>query len=301
MKGRIQKNKTTLRALLFALAVAAAGFLDPDSAQGGEAVDLALVIATDTSRSIDEAEARLQRDGVSAALRDPQVIQAIQSGYHRRIGVAYIDWSSDLYTTVVVPWRIIDSAASAEEYARILNEGRITLGQRTSISDGLALAYKLLSDGTMQATRQVIDVSGDGPNNRGRLVTEARDEIVSKGVTINGLPIINMRDQYGPGMFLKDLDDYYRGCVIGGQGAFIIVAKNFEDFANAIRRKLIIEIAGETPPATPPVVPVNNRGIVPIASSDPQKFGSGFVYEPGCDIGERAWQRQLDYYNPGRR
>ena len=261
-----------------------------------EQVDLALVIATDTSRSIDEAEARLQREGVAAALRHPQVIEAIQSGYHRRIGVAYIDWSSSVYTTVIVPWRIIDSAASADSYARILSEAPITLGQRTSISEGLDLAYKLLSDGSMVATRRVVDVSGHGPNNHGRMVTEARDELVAKGITINGLPIINSRDQFGPGFFLEDLDDYYRGCVIGGAGAFLIVAKDFQDFSNAIRRKLIFEIAG----LAPPQLRRGRSGIVPVASSsDPQRFGSGFVYERGCDIGERAWRRQLDF--PGYR
>ena len=257
-----------------------------------EAVDLALVIATDTSRSIDEAEARLQREGVMAALTHPQVIEAIQAGYNRRIGVAYIDWSSGAYTNVIVPWRIIDDAASAGAYARILGEAPITLGQRTSISDGLDLAYKLLSDGTMQATRRVIDVSGDGPNNQGRMVTEARDDIVSKGVTINGLPIVNTRDQYGPGLYLNDLDDYYRGCVIGGPNSFVVVAKDFQDFANAIRRKLIFEIADRSPPGR------RAGGIVPVADS-PSPFGSGYVYERGCDIGERAWRRQLDY--PGFR
>ena len=261
-----------------------------------EAVDLALVIATDTSRSVDEAEARLQREGVAAAFRHPQVIEAIQSGYHRRVGVAYIDWSSHMYSTVVLPWRVIDSAMSADEYAKALTDAPITLGQRTSISEGLDLAYKLLSDGNMQATRRVVDVSGDGPNNYGRAVTESRDEMVAKGITINGLPIINERDQFGPGRYLKDLDEYYRGCVIGGTGAFIIVAKDFQDFSNAIRRKLIFEIAG--------LVPTDPRrrpnGIVPVASSDDQRFGSGFTYKPGCDVGERMWRREFDY-NPSYR
>jgi hypothetical protein len=264
-------------------------------ASAAEAVDLALVIATDTSRSVDEVEARLQREGVAAAFRHPQVIEAIQSGYHRRIGVAYIDWSSHKFSTVVLPWRIIDSAASADAFAKALTDAPITLGQRTSISEGLDLAYKLLSDGTMQATRRVVDVSGDGPNNFGRSVTESRNEMVAKGITINGLPIINERDQFGPGRYLKDLDDYYRGCVIGGTGAFIIVAKDFQDFSNAIRRKLIFEIAGLSPPDPTR----RNNGIVPVASND-QRFGSGFTYAPGCDVGERMWRREFDYA-PGYR
>ena len=266
------------------------------SAGAAELVDLALVIATDTSRSVDEVEARLQRDGVSAALMHPQVLEAIRSGYHGKIAIAYIDWSSGPYTTVIVPWRVVSDAVSAEAYVRILNKTPITLGQRTSISEGLELAYKLISDGTVEAPRKIIDVSGDGPNNHGRMVVEARDEVVSKGITINGLPIINSRDQFGPGFFLDDLDNYFRGCVIGGSGAFIIVAKDFQDFAQAMRRKLIFEISGLMPPQNGP-----RNGIVPVAANnDPQRFGSGYTYERGCDIGERAWRRQLDYA-PGLR
>jgi hypothetical protein len=192
---------------------------------------------------------------------------------------------------VVLPWRIIDSAASADEYAQALTAAPITLGQRTSISEGMDLANKLLSDGNMQATRRVVDISGDGPNNYGRQVADARDELVAKGITINGLPIINARDQFGPGRYLEDLDEYYRGCVIGGTGAFIIVAKDFQDFSNAIRRKLIFEIAGLTPPDPKR----RAKAIVPVAASDDQRFGSGFTYKGGCDVGERMWRREFDY------
>ncbi len=286
------KTTNAIRILGVAVIAAAAVLFGAGPGGAAELVDLALVIATDTSRSVDEVEARLQRDGVSAALTHPQVLEAIRSGYHGKIAIAYIDWSSGPYTSVIVPWRVVSDAASAQAYVRILNDTPITLGQRTSISEGLELAYKLMTDGTVEAPRRVIDVSGDGPNNHGRLVVEARDEVVSKGITINGLPIINARDQFGPGFFLKDLDNYYRGCVIGGAGAFIVVAKNFEDFAVAMRRKLIFEIAGLTPPRNGP----RNTGIVPVAAGDdPQRFGSGYVYEAGCDIGERAWRRQLDY------
>lgn len=291
---RICGSFSRLLLILCAAAVSAAPSAAPVGA--AETVDLALVIATDTSRSIDEVEARLQREGVAAAFRHPQVIEAIQSGYHRRIGVAYVDWSSHMYSNVVLSWRVIDSARSAEAYASELTAQPITLGQRTSISEGLDLAFKLLSDGSLQATRRVIDVSGDGPNNYGRPVTEARDELVAKGITINGLPIINERDQFGPGRFLADLDEYYRGCVIGGTGSFIIVAKDFQDFSNAIRRKLIYEIAGLTPsdPVRRPA------GIVPVAASSDQRFGSGFTYARGCDVGERMWRRDFDY-SPGYR
>jgi len=284
--------RRALSIAFFAVCVAVA-----QPAHGGQAVDLALVIATDTSRSIDEQEARLQREGVAAALRHPDIISAIQSGYHRKIGVAYIDWSSSVFTTVVVNWRVISDLASADTYARMLIEAPITLGQRTSISDGLELATRLLSDGTMDAMRRVIDVSGDGPNNHGRTIEEVRNEVVAKGITINGLPILNDRDQFGPGFFLSDLDDYYRGCVIGGPGAFVVVARDFKDFAQAVRRKLIFEIAGRVPPEPP-----SKSLRVPVQSVTPsQQFGSGYVYPRGCDIGERQWRRQLDTPYPAYR
>ena len=269
-------------------------------ARGAEQVDLALVIATDTSRSIDEAEARLQREGVAAALRHPDIVAAIQTGYNRKIAVAYIDWSSGVFTSVIVNWRAIGDQASADDYARRLTEAPITLGQRTSISEGLDMAAKLLADGTVEAIRRVIDISGDGPNNHGRTVTEARDEIVAKGVTINGLPILNDRDQIGPGFFLPDLDEYYRGCVIGGPGAFMIVARDFKDFAQAVRRKLVYEIAGRVPPMEPAKalrVPVSTTHL----AQNTQQFGSGYTYARGCDIGERQWRRQIDTpYSPYR-
>jgi hypothetical protein len=280
---------------LLVLACAALALASPTSA--GEAVDLALVIATDTSRSIDEQEARLQREGVAAALRHPDIIAAIQSGYRRKIGIAYIDWSSSVFTTVVVNWRTVSDLASADVYARLLTEAPITLGQRTSISEGLELATKLLHDGSMDAPRRVIDISGDGPNNHGRGVEEVRAEVLARGITINGLPILNDRDQFGPGFFLPDLDDYFRGCVIGGPGAFVIVARDFVDFAQAVRRKLIFEIAGRVPPVEdrPRRIPVQG------SATDTQRFGSGFVYQRGCDIGERQWRRQLDMpYQPYR-
>lgn len=269
--------------LLAALVLVFAG----GSVCAAEQVDLALVIATDTSRSIDEMEARLQREGVAAALRHPDIISAIQSGYNRRIAVAYIDWSSPPFSQIIMNWRVISDQASADAYVHALADIPITLGQRTSISDGIDMAMKLLMDGSIQATRMAIDVSGDGPNNNGRMVTDARDEAVAKGVTINGLPIINDRDAFGFGN-LNDLDDYYRGCVIGGPGAFIVVAKDFEDFATAIRRKLIFEIAGHVPQHSP-----QHKMIVPVAGD--QQFGSGFVYQRGCDIGERQWRRGFDY------
>jgi hypothetical protein len=252
-------------------------------ASAAERVDLELVLATDTSRSIDESEARLQREGVAAALRHPDIIQAIQSGYHKKIAAAYIDYSSANFNEIIVDWRIIRDLESAAAFARALTETPLTFGRRTSISDGLEMAASMIENNKYLGTRRVIDVAGDGPNNHGRLVADVRDDIINKGISINGLPIINDGDEGFASQFsIKDLDDYYRGCVIGGRGAFIVVAKDFPDFARAIRRKLIFEIAfGGNAPKLLHRVQGGRRA-----------FG-GYVYKPGCDIGERLWLRRF--------
>lgn len=252
-------------------------------ALAAERVDLELVLATDTSRSIDESEARLQREGVAAALRHPDIIRAIQSGYHKKIAAAYIDYSSANFNEIIVDWRIIRDSESATAFARALLDTPLTFGRRTSISDGLEMAARMIENNQYLGTRRVIDVAGDGPNNHGRLVEDVRDEIVAKGISINGLPIINDGDEGFASQFsIKDLDDYYRGCVIGGRGAFIVVAKDFPDFARAIRRKLIFEIA----------LGGGGAQFLHRVQGGRRTFG-GYVYKPGCDIGERLWLRRF--------
>ena len=169
-------------------------------------VDLELVIATDVSRSIDEEEARLQREGVAAALRSPYVLAAIRSGYNKKIAIAYIDYSSSDYNEIIVDWRIINDKASADGFADALIKQPLTFGRRTSISDALELAAKMLRENNIDGRRQVIDVAGDGPNNHGRLVNEVRNEVLKMGITINGLPIINNNFGFGSRFHLPDLD-----------------------------------------------------------------------------------------------
>lgn len=250
-----------------------------------EPVDLELVLATDVSRSIDEMEARLQREGIAAAIRNPAVIEAIQGGYRKKIAVAYIDYSNHGATLLVIGWTLIDGPATAEAFAAQLTSAELNFGRRTSISDGIAFAVRLLEENRYEGLRRVIDVAGDGPNNDGALVTRARDAAIKRRITINGLPIINQRGGFGSQFNLKDLDDYYRGCVIGGPNAFLVVAKDFPDFARAIRRKLIFEIAGTAPPAD---------GGESHALFHPAqiRLNQGYVYERGCDIGERLWRRR---------
>ena len=253
-------------------------------AAAAEAVDLKLVIAADVSYSIDEEEAMLQRQGTIDAFRSAEVIGAIASGVLGRIAVAYIDFSSRMTNRVVLDWQVIGDGATANAFADRLAAASLTHGMHTSISDGIELARRLIETSPIQGTRQVIDVSGDGPNNFGRLVDDVRDATIARRITINGLPIMNERGAFSSRYYLPDLDLYYRGCVIGGPGAFIVVANNFADFARAIRRKLILEIAGlsprdEGPPRPLPMPAATGTSLRPSPN--------GYVYPKGCDIGER--------------
>lgn len=254
------------------------------TAAAAEPVDLELVIATDVSYSIDAEEARLQREGIIAAFRSPEVIQAIRGGALGRIGVAYIDFSSRPFNKVVIDWQIIEDQASANSFADKLARAPANRGQSTSISDALELAVSLIEGSGLESTRRVIDVSGDGPNNAGRRVDAMRDAVLAKRITINGLPIINQADRWNSRYFLSDLDRYFEGCVTGGAGSFVIVAADFVDFARAIRQKLILEIAGLAPPRQPSR-PTVVRASAPITLA--QAGPTGPPYEKGCDIGER--------------
>ncbi len=257
------------------------------TALAAERVDLELVLAIDVSRSIDEVEARMQREGTAAALRDKQVIRAIKGGVLGKIAVAYIDYSSRSFAEVVVDWRVIASEKDAFDFANLLSETPLTFGRRTSISDAIEQAGQMIERNDFQGTRRIIDISGDGPNNWGNLVNQARDAALGRRITINGLPIINERPGFGNRFSLPDLDRYYQGCVIGGPGAFLVVAKDFKDFARAIRRKLIFEIAGAQPNRRQPLLHRVAEG--------PLGGGTAYRYPKGCDIGERMWQGIRDF------
>ena len=213
-----------------------------------EAVDLELVIATDTSPSIDTREARLQRQGIANAFRSPEIIRAIQAGSIGKIGVAYIDWSSAPFNRLVLDWRVVKDKASADDLAATLLKVPLTYGNGTSLSGALQIAARMLETNRLEGTRRTIDISGDGPNNRGIAVIDARDDVVARGVTINGLPIVT--NEYGVGdwgAYYLEIDKYYANCVIGGRGSFSLPARGFQDFANAVRRKLVLEISEDTP------------------------------------------------------
>ena len=248
------------------------------AAPSAQQVDVALVIVTDVSYSVDENEAHFQREGAITAFRDPEVVKAIQSGSLGRIAVTYLDFSSYQSNKIIAGWTLVHDKASADAFADVLASKPRTLGVQTSISSGLELAEHLLDTSPYTATKRVIDVSGDGPNNEGHLVDKVRDELVAKGVVINGLPIMTPADQYDV-YYLPDLDKYYAGCVIGGPGAFIQIAHGFEDLARALRRKLILEISDAQPQGNPLLKKV--------AAATHNSAPSHFVYDKGCDIGER--------------
>jgi hypothetical protein len=214
-------------------------------------VDLELVLAVDVSGSIDTEEARQQRQGYVAAIADEAVVQAIRANFHRRIAVAYLEWASADYQRVVIDWTLIEDRKSAEAFATRLVAAPPRSARWTSISAAIDWAVPMFDGNGYAGDRLVIDVSGDGPNNRGRLVTAARDEAVARGIVINGLPILNDRPQPFalPTPVDMVLDRYYIENVIGGPGSFVIPAKDFTDFKAAILNKLIREIAGG--PGTP--------------------------------------------------
>jgi hypothetical protein len=214
-------------------------------------VDLELVLAVDISGSVDEVEARLQREGYVAALRHPEVIEAIQSGMFGRIAVAYVEWAGDHYQRTMLEWTAIEGTSSAADFADALAETPLLTAHWTSLSAAIDYAAPLFENNGFKGIRRVIDISGDGYNNRGRPVEWARDDAVAAGITINGLPIVNDRPNPWGGRPPADLDRYYEERVIGGPGAFMVVAEDYTAFASAILSKLLLEIAGKTPPPRP--------------------------------------------------
>jgi uncharacterized protein DUF1194 len=204
-------------------------------------VDVKLVLAVDVSPSIDNQEFGVERVGTAAAFSDPDVINAIQNGSLGRIAVAMLDFSSAQFDKVVVNWTIVKDRAGALAFAAAIRNAPRTPGRRTSISSALELGSLLLeaSEKDIQATRRVIDVTGDGPNNAGDPMTDVHDKTIAQGIVVNGLPVMDdMANGYYP-----ELDKYYAGCVTGGRGSFVVVVKSYKDYAAAMRHKLILEIS----------------------------------------------------------
>jgi Protein of unknown function (DUF1194) len=224
-----------LPALFFCLLFAGAAAAEDH----GREVDLELVLAVDVSRSMNAAEAKLQRDGYVAALSDPVFTAAIKAGMLGRIAVTYVEWAGPASHRIAVEWQVIDSSEAALRFAGSVRDSAQGSARGTSISAALDFSAAQINDNAFDGLRRVIDVSGDGANNVGRPVLEARQDAIEAGITVNGLPILVP----GSGT-ISNLDDYYADCVIGGPGAFSLPARGMAEFALAIRRKLILEVSG---------------------------------------------------------
>src|SRR5262245_54896641 len=235
-------------------------------------VDVELVLAVDISYSMDPDELALQREGYVEALGSPEFLNALKQGMHGRVAVTYVEWAGVIDQKIVVPWRLIDGRASAEAVAAEITRAPQRRAYRTSISGVLTFAAPLFEENGYRGIRRVIDVSGDGTNNQGPLVTVVRDEVVAKGITINGLPIMLKRPNPST-LDIPDLDIYYEDCVIGGPGAFVVPIRERDKFREATRTKLVLEIAGRTP--EPRLMP---------ATADAPRIS--------CTIGERMWQQR---------
>jgi hypothetical protein len=238
-----------IRALLLLILAGAAAF--PAVASAADQVDLLLVLAADVSRSVDSGKFQLQREGYAAAISDPHVLDAIKSGRVGRIALTYVEWSGVGSQRVVIDWTTVGDAEQAKGFGDRLLEAPRSFADRTSISGAIEFAMSHLAHAPYESARRTIDVSGDGTNNSGRDVTVVRDEALAQGVTINGLVILsetplawNPDHTNPPG----GLENYYRNNVIGGPGAFVLAAQNFNSFGQAIVKKMIAEVAQAEPP-----------------------------------------------------
>jgi hypothetical protein len=257
-----------LTTLAMLMSLSAAGGPMVAQAATGE-VDVELVLAVDTSRSMDYEEVRIQREGYVEALKHKEFIDAVKTGLTGRIAISYFEWAGDVVPQSVIDWQIIETEQDALNFAQKLEARPIDTQRRTSISAAIAQGATMIVSSPLKGMRQVIDVSGDGPNNSGNPVEPARDKAIEAGIVINGLAIM-VRPSGAPG----GLDKYYADCVVGGPGSFVLPVHNIEDFAVAVRRKLVMEISGLTPPATVKKVANTPR-------SD-------------CLIGEKQWQDIFD-------
>ncbi|MCV9963053.1 DUF1194 domain-containing protein [Pararhizobium sp. BT-229] len=238
-------------------------------------VDLALVIAVDVSYSIEMNELRVQRDGYVAAFRRPEIVEAIRNGPLGRIAVTYVEWGGA--AVQVVPWTLIDGEPSAKRFSEALRQRPIRRISFTSISNTLAVSRKLIWASDFDATRRVIDISGDGPNNAGVPAPVARNSTVAQGIVVNGLPI---QLRIAPdSASIPDIDVYYEQCVIGGDGAFIVKISDISQFSSAILTKLLAEISG---------VQVSTRR-APSAQAIPVQYMPPY----NCFIGEEMQERSI--------
>ena len=233
-------------------------------------VDVELVLAVDVSYSMDMDELAVQREGYAQAIVSKEFLQALKALPNGKISVTYFEWAASNDQKIIIPWRVIDGPETADAVADEILKTPIRRASRTSISGAIYFAMPLFESNPYPGLRRVIDISGDGANNNGAPVTPARDEAISKGIVINGLPIMVKDPSYST-MDIENLDWYYEDCVVGGPGSFVVAIKDREKFKEAIRTKLLLEVAGRTP----------ERPVIPVADKEPRV---------PCLIGEKMWQ-----------
>jgi hypothetical protein len=233
-------------------------------------VDVELILAVDVSYSMDMDELAIQREGYAQAIVSKEFLQALKTGPNGKISVTYFEWAASSDQKIIIPWRVIDGPETADAVAAEIMKTPIRRASRTSISGAINFAMPLFDENPHRGLRRVIDISGDGPNNNGAPVTGARDAALEKGIIINGLPIMVKEPSYST-MDIDNLDFYYEDCVIGGPGSFVVTIKDRDKFKEAIRTKLLLEVAGRTPEGR----------VVPVADKEPRV---------NCMIGEKIWQ-----------
>ena len=239
-----------------------------------EIVDVELILAVDVSLSMSPGELAIQRDGYAAALTSQQVIDAIRDGAHGKIAITYVEWAGVTVQHIVVPWTIVSNYEEAQAFAEKLTLHPPNSARRTSISGALTFAGDMFAESPHRGMKRVVDISGDGPNNQGGLVVPARDALVEQGITVNGLPLMTTGG-YSSVYDLANLDLYYQNCVIGGPGAFMIPVNDWDQFPEAVRRKLVLELAGGPPPDRP-----THNYVVPAVTRD----------SADCEVGEKMWR-----------
>jgi hypothetical protein len=240
--------------------------------QAAHPVDVELVLAVDVSYSMDMDELAIQREGYAQAIISKEFLQALKAGPNGKIAVTYFEWAASTDQKIIIPWRLIDGPETADAVAAEILKTPIRRASRTSISGAINFAMSLFEENPYRGIRRVIDISGDGPNNNGPPVVPTRDAALEKGIIINGLPIMVKEPSYST-MDIDNLDYYYEDCVIGGPGSFVVTIKDRDKFKEAIRTKLLLEVAGRQP----------ERPVVPAASQNREP-------RVNCLIGEKIWQ-----------
>jgi hypothetical protein len=258
--------------------LAAAAAICAGSASAAEPVDVELVLAVDVSLSMSPMELEIQRQGYVAALTHDRVLQAIADGAHGKIAITYFEWAGVTSHQIIVPWTVIAGRADAERVAAMLTARPANSARRTSIAAALGFGADLFAESPYRGLKRVIDISGDGPNNQGEPVELAREAAINQGITINGLPL--MTTGGFPSVYdVTNLDQYYADCVIGGPGAFMIPVNDWPQFPEAVRRKLVLELAGPLSPAW--LAEEGGRLPVVKAQASPRT---------DCLVGEKMWR-----------